>query len=633
MGFGAPLALLALAGIAIPIAAHLMRQKDLPVRNFPTLALLARANAESRRRFRIRDRTLLALRVCAVVALALAAAAPFVWRASAFADGKLVSLVLIVDDSMSMARRSGSGTAMDDALARAEEALEGLGSESEVCLIFAGSPSRTAVARTTEVDRARRALQTATPGARGTDLDGAAALARRALSGARHHGRVLVLSDFASPSGADAVDWPDAELSFEVHGEPAPNVAIMGAVAAPNPATQRVSLRVDVRADDPLQVRVETDAGERLADSFAQPLDGHASLTLEVDPGDHEVVWVRAVADDVLPADDVRPVLLEAPTAASVLLVDGDAAGAVGRGEVAYLSRALEVEPARGGRIRVRTVDADALDAGALEDVDVVFLANVAAPSALAARALKDHHEAGGGLVIGAGDRIDPRGWRARLGSLLPGGLGGELAGPRQLAEDRSGPADVAGLAGVRATRILASDVSAGAEVAARWSDGSPALVLGDRVASWTSTFDDAWTDLPLHPGFVALVHRLARELSDRTRGPVAVAAGDSLSFPEGTRVEDPAGELWSSEAFERTTEPGLYRVRADDGAVLARFVVAAPAEESDLSRGDVPSSDGEASERSASQRAPFGSWLYLLFGFFVLGEGALRARRGSRSS
>ncbi len=632
MGFATPLALLALVAIAVPVLAHLMRQKDLPVIELPTLRLLMAARAESRRRFRVRDRWLLALRVLAVAAVTLAAAAPFVWRDSAFADGKVSSLVLVVDDSMSMHREDGGGSLFERAIARAEASLDGLSDESEVALIWAGRPARVAVPRGGTPAAVRRALRNARPAARGTDLAGAAQLTRRALSSARHARRVLVLSDFAAHAAADAVDWPDAELAFEQLGDGGPNVAVTEAVAAPNPATERTSLRIEVQSEAPVDLRIEGPGGERLASVRATPEEGRATVNVELDAGDADALTVHALADDVLPMDDRRAVLLEAPAAARVLLVDGDAAGAVGRGEVSYLSRALEVQPEarqREGRVRIRVVDAATLDGQSLSDIDVVFLANLATLTPAQAEALREHHAGGGGIVIAAGERLRPRSWRARLGSLLPASLGGASDGARTLQPLAS---SVRGLDHVSARRALALDADPNARVEARWSDGTPALVIGERVAVWGSTFDEDWTDLPFHPGFVPLAHRLARELGGRAVAPAVTGAGEPVALPAGTRVRDPSGEIWAigDQPFARTGTPGIYRVLDEDDAVATRFVIAAPAEESQLSAGPPPADAVSEAAAEATHRAPIGRWVFLVFGLLVLAEGLLRgARRG----
>lgn len=630
MGFATPLALLALAAVAVPVLAHLMRQKDLRVVELPTLRLLMAARAESRRRFRIRDRLLLALRVLAIVAIAVAAAAPFVWRQDAFADGKVSSLVIVVDDSMSMLRADGATTAFETAVARAQSSLEGLGDESEVALVWAGQPARLAVPRGGSVGAVRQALQSARPAARGTDLAGAAELARRALSSARHARRVLVFSDFGGSASGDSVEWPEAELAFQRIGEEATNVAVTNAIAAANPATGRTSLRVEVRSDAPVDLQIESTEGETLATVRATPEDGRATVNVELDAGGADALVVHALADDALPMDDRRAVLLEAPAAARVLLVDGDAAGAVGRGEVAYLSRALEVQPAareREGRVRVRVVDAGALDRESLAEVDVVFIANVATLSASQAEALEEHHAGGGGLVVAAGERLRPRAWRARLGTILPATLGAPSDGERTLQPVAP---ELRGLANVRARRALTLDADPNASVEARWSDGTPALVIGERVAVWGSTVDEEWTDLPFHPGFVPLVHRLARELGAHAVAPASPLAGQPVVLPPGSRVRDPEGQDWAigDEPFARTEQPGVYRVLADDDSVATRFVIAPPAEESDLSAGIPPDDARDDAALRATHQAPVGRWIFLFFGLLVLAEGALRGAR-----
>src|SRR5688500_20412176 len=77
MGFEAPLALLGIAAAAIPVIVHLMRRRDLPRIDLPTVALLRRAQVQSRRRMRLVDVLLLIARVLFLILLALAVAGPF----------------------------------------------------------------------------------------------------------------------------------------------------------------------------------------------------------------------------------------------------------------------------------------------------------------------------------------------------------------------------------------------------------------------------------------------------------------------------------------------------------------------------------------------------------------------------
>src|SRR5690606_27020547 len=63
VGFEAPLALLAVLLAGAPVAVHLIKQRDLPTRTLPTVALLRAAQADSRQRMRLADVLLLLVRV------------------------------------------------------------------------------------------------------------------------------------------------------------------------------------------------------------------------------------------------------------------------------------------------------------------------------------------------------------------------------------------------------------------------------------------------------------------------------------------------------------------------------------------------------------------------------------------
>ena len=82
-----------------------------------------------------------------------------------------------------------------------------------------------------------------------------------------------------------------------------------------------------------------------------------------MEPGTSDaVVEVRLAPDDVLPADNVRGVLLGSNTV-HVLLVDGDPHPDPRKRETAFLSHALSVAPRIGRSFAVETLDAQDLTA------------------------------------------------------------------------------------------------------------------------------------------------------------------------------------------------------------------------------------------------------------------------------
>ena len=66
----------------------------------------------------------------------------------------------------------------------------------------------------------------------------------------------------------------------------------------------------------------------------------------------------------------------------------------------------------------------------------------------------------------------------------------------------------------------------------------------------------------------------------------------------------------------------------ADDDSVATRFVIAAPAAESDLETGALPDDERDVASARSTHRAPVGRWVFLLFGLLVLAEGVLRGAR-----
>jgi len=77
MGLVAPLALVGLAALAIPVLIHLIQREKKRVVEFPSLMFLRRIPYQSVRRRRIRDAALLMMRLAALALIIMAFARPF----------------------------------------------------------------------------------------------------------------------------------------------------------------------------------------------------------------------------------------------------------------------------------------------------------------------------------------------------------------------------------------------------------------------------------------------------------------------------------------------------------------------------------------------------------------------------
>lgn len=669
MGLEAPLALLALAAAGLPILAHLMRRADLPVRALPTIALLRRAEASSRRKMRLVDLLLLIVRVLLVAAFAFAVAGPFLSVTLPYGDGSVASIVIVIDDSMSMAGR-GDPSLFERARERALEVVDSLPAGSEVAVILAGSPARVALWRSEDLTAARASIAdlTATP-ARGTDLSRALERAEHELAGARHaERRIVVLSDLARHTRLLEVPLATGiDIRFEVVGESAStsNAAVVSARSTPDPTTPgMVSVAVEIRASDDLEGE-EIDltlerAGQVIANVTLAIVHGGARATLHapIDEANPAATVVLDI-DDAIDTDDRRGVLIRAPAGARVLVVDGDPHLVRGRDEARFVARAIDLAPPTGGSLRRRTVDPDTFAAMDLTDAEVVVLANVPTPDERVAARLREHVLGGGGLLIAPGDNFDARAMVAALGDLWPARpldpISGEVSGPTGVGAELF---DIggAGFAGARTHRRITFETMDDASVLMRFGDGSAAMVMASHgdgtVAVLATTLDDDWTDLPYQPGFLPFVVRLMRRLApsgSTSEEPHAAGPAVTLRAPAGARmlrITTPSGDTIEHDdldgeiSIEDTDLPGVYRAEIATRDRPAReeprlaFVVAPPATESDLHPGEPPAelgAPGTADFGGTVIRHPLAPWFFLLVGLLAIGEAGLRFRLPSR--
>ncbi len=125
--------LLSLLAVAAPVVIHLIHRQRYPERRFTTLRFFNRTIKHNVLQNRLIDRILLALRVLALLALAFGLARPF-WK-SPFGEQRL-SLVIVLDNSPSMARLRDGKSLFDHAQAAAQSALAQLGPNDRAELLL-----------------------------------------------------------------------------------------------------------------------------------------------------------------------------------------------------------------------------------------------------------------------------------------------------------------------------------------------------------------------------------------------------------------------------------------------------------------------------------------------------------------
>ncbi len=627
MDFLAPLMLVGILGVAVPVAIHLFGRRRAPVRRFGAIDFLLGTDKKVARRLRVREALLLLLRALACLALPLALAKPLV---SCAGQGPAVArgpqaVAIVVDNSFTMGHKAGGETLLTRAKAAARRTLDEVGPEAEVAILFTAESAEAPVELSRDHLKLDAALKEARVEARPADTTAALRRAAALLAASPHKARRVYLFSALAATGFPPGDppWPPGtgpELHIEdiAEGAPLDNVAITAVRAEKEPdlGARGVRVTAEIANYGPAQLdnvgvtlRVGARAvarglvtlgpGEGAAKRFSLPLPGDAraaDATIEIDA-------------DSLSADDRRHLRLELRSEVRVLVVDGDPRTVRHDDETFYLETALRPGDRADSALAVSMATPDELPALRLADYDVIFLCNVKALADGPVGALTEWLQKGGGLFVSVGDNVDGDAYTARMLPLLPQELKSPqtLAPPNATAKERDDLAErlaakfetghpvfaVFGAAGVQALRAARfhrifllgpSTRGEGRRVLARFQNGAPALVEGrvgkGRVLLFTSSIDRDWTDLPIHQAYLPLLQQATRYLarSPTRELPAEVLVGRVHELPVGPEdarleVTSPSGRKTlyetdklrgrASVSFLSTTEPGFYHVAA----------------------------------------------------------------------
>lgn len=604
-----------LAAAVLPILIHLLGRRRVRPVPIATLRFLERARVRASAHLKLRRILLLATRVAALAALALLFAGPGCETPQVGPGARTWAVVL--DTSPSMAAARGGSSRLEEGRRAVLELLDAAAPEDRFFVATsANRPGPGGAGQALARDAARRWAAEAAieygPHGVGPALERA-----RALVAEAPRAGVLLVSDL------QASTWPAEPLG----GVGNPRLRVVD-VGLPDPANAWVeSATVEAGgAAEPARVVV------RLGHSGA-PLAGERTVALQLGGGrllsfvsNGEATFhtrlpdaVTGAAAEIAPGgdlalDDHLEFVAGGRRVTRALLVNGDPRGFEIRDELLFVRRALAATTRPEGELHTREVRLGDLDAAALEGADVVLLANPGPLQRTAVALLLRFVEAGGGLVVSAGDR-----WQLRGGEAAE--LGAEVlaAPPRDVVQvppdDPSRPPYLsvdetalgglmerfrgAQLGGLTRTRVhtywvLDAVAGAGLEVWARLENGVP-LVVERRIGRGRSvlvatTLDRDGADLCLQPAFLPLLETLLLHAADRLRPPLerAALAGYPHPLPYGEPVEvlgpDGGARSWSPGTAFDPSLPGVYRVRLQ-GEVIDAFAARIPAAESALSR------------------------------------------------
>jgi len=544
MNFLFPAFLLGGLAIAVPIVLHFLRRDVAPPVPFTAVRLLRKSPVARSKRRRLRDLLLLAARVVALLLLAAAFARPYVVGA---ARGSTLRIVAI-DRSYSMNAPGRFARALDLAGRAIDDALLG-----DRVAVVAFDDHVDTIAPPGSASAARTALKSVAAGFGATRY--AEVFTKAAEIAAGDVARLIVVSDLQR-SGWDGEDRSvlPAGVSLEVRdaGIPPSNLSIVSVTVTP----ERVMTAVRNTGSQPRSGEVKIEHEGRIAHTTAYTVGPDSTVDVSMPYHSPSTGSLTVSIDDPegLPADNSRFAVLDAVPSQSVLLVTS---GANPSGY--YIARALAViGGAEADRIDVSTSTPAGLSTADLSKYSAVVLLSTRALDRRGRDFIAGFVRAGGGLVIAGSPEVEATVVSAIFNWGTP--MTGTIEMPASVALSPTDPrhpvfrpfgslsANLGQVRFARAWRVAPE----GWEVAARFTDGNPALVErregSGRVVLFASDLDRQWNDFPLHPAFVPFIIETVRYVSashDHAREYIVGAA--------------PAGA---------GSRPGIYRVGPDNRSI-----------------------------------------------------------------
>jgi hypothetical protein len=625
MSFLAPLFLLGLAAIAVPIYVHLIQRERKDIIEFPSLMFIRRIPYQSVERRRIHNWWLLALRLAALALIVAAFARPFFTIDSivsaATASGSR-EVVILLDRSASM----GYGDHWARAQAEARRIVSDLGGDDRATLVLFDRGAEEAVRATSDRGSLMAAIEAASVSSDATRFAPALRLAQSLLSRSdRSRLEAFLITDFQRsgwqqqeeiPLPEGATITPVSVADVETAGLAVTSVAFDREAFS---GQQRVTVTAGLtsRGGDPVRQNVQLEIDGRVVGTREISLEPFTSGSVVFDPVTVAEANVRGVVragTDKLSKDNDFYFVLSPSRPVSVLIVEADGAD---RGASLYVSTVLRLGATPPFQSEV--IPASAVSSSTLEGRALVIVNDASSLSTASANALAAFVERGGGLFIALGDRTPVSGaWPLLPGTLgatvdrlaLRGGTLGFLDYSHPVLDDFKDPR-TGNFANMRFLKYRTLTPGPADKILARYDDGAAALVerkVGNGlVLAFTSTLDASWNDMPRHGMFLPLMHEIVTYLSryEEPRSWQTVGRMLDISAPVGAIVRQgeastrlgtsavvvaPSGQqstLGQSGAPSiELTEQGFYSVRLAGSGDRRPFAIAVnldPAE-SDLS-------------------------------------------------
>ncbi len=452
-----PWMLAGLAGLALPVIAHLLSRRKFDVVNWGAMQFLELSKA-TRRRVRLEELLLLLLRMAMIALVAIALARPWLSGsvAALFSKRPACDVVVVLDSSYSTDWAGDGRTPHLAARAWTRSLLDALAPGDTVALADArGTPQTSLDSPTRDFQQIRTTVEELSAPDASSELNDAVLKAFQLVSAGTNLSRHIVIVTDGQTRGWQGVD-EHFQLQLDELREQAtvaPEIWVVNTrVQQPTPvnhSVDRIELSREVTvADFPIRIRskIRNSGGKTVSTVLAHlEVDGQRlaeqTRTVTVHPGGEAQVEFEyrfrrsgchrisvTIDNDSLAFDDRSDAVVEVADALPVLMIDGSPHPDPTRSETFFARLALSPPNNPAPWVSVRVVSASEFRDESIDAAQVIVLANVASLSDSQTAALTDFVADGGGLAVTLGDQVKPAWYNETLFAdgtgLLPARIG-----------------------------------------------------------------------------------------------------------------------------------------------------------------------------------------------------------------
>ncbi len=586
MALIAPLFLLGLLGIGLPIWLHRLETQVTEREQFSTAMFLEPAKKRIHVQRKLKYLLLMALRILFFLFLVLAFTRPvFFTPPAALVTEDTTHHVIVLDTSFSMQE----GTSFASAVEEARDIVNSMNEDEVASLYTASSGVTTIVPVTDDSNALMQALASLSPDNGKLDLGIMVTTMNTLIEESQANFIMHFISDYQQ--SGQAVRFADM-IPDVINGRPVTlDIVQIRTQKVPNWLVD--SVLVDARNSVEVGIRglaSENDMTERSVilsinnvEQQRQDItiagDGITLVDFEnvlFDEGDNRID-IRLLPADSLPGDDVRYTVFDNSPPAPVLLLttNPESLG------VTYIRAALETAP-RGYEVILQTIED--LDARILQRYPWIVIEDISAVNASLGSAISEYVSGGGAVLAAVGEASFGLDTLPVLGLQVGTVRAGRDSRNPITMIDSSHPV-LAETSGWGSVNMQALPVITGSEerILIAQTEDRPVLIESEigrgRILLLTTALDNTLSDLPVKPVFVSFMAEAARYLSNENlliREQVAESFLQlSLAGGASGQVFDPDGEslLSLSDTTQsqdiRLNKTGYYQVFTPGGEVL----------------------------------------------------------------